>query len=55
MNNYTYSKTISVQYQRILSNDFEEEDFQKFVNRSLIFAFFHFQSSAEMPVCGVSQ
>ena len=47
-----------MQYLRILFSSFGEEDFQRFfkglVNRNQIFAFFHIQSSAKMPVGRVS-
>ena len=53
--NYKYSGTICVQYLRILLSSFGKENFKSLVNRNQIFAFFHIQSSAEMPVVsGVS-
>ena len=46
--------TICVQYLSILLSSFGEEDFKCLVNRNQIFAFFHIQSSAKMPVGRVS-
>ena len=52
--NYTYPRTICMQYLRILWVVLEKKIFKGLVNRKQIFAFFHFQSSAEMHVGGVS-